>query len=62
MLESFVTKMRDKKVALKLLEKTLKQRGRPLKILTDRLCSYGEASPAADANGEEVRIRSRPGT
>jgi len=42
-LESFVTKTRDKKAALKFLRKSLKRHGRPEEILTDRLRSYGAA-------------------
>ena len=42
-LESFVTKTRDKKAALKFMRKTLKRYGRVEKIVTDRLRSYGAA-------------------
>ena len=42
-LESFVTKRRDKKAALKFLKKTLKRHGRAEKIVTDRLRAYGAA-------------------
>ncbi len=42
-LESFVTKARDKKVALKFLKKTLKRHGRSDEIMTDRLRSDGAA-------------------
>jgi len=42
-LESFVTKTRDKKAALKFLRQSLKRHGRPEEILTDRLRSYGAA-------------------
>lgn len=42
-LESFVTKTRDKKAALKFLRKCLKRHGRPEEIVTDRLRSYGAA-------------------
>jgi putative transposase len=42
-LESFVTKTRDKKAALKFLRKSLKRHGRPEEIVTDRLRSYGAA-------------------
>ena len=42
-LESFVTKTRDKKSALKFLRKSLKRHGRPEEIVTDRLRSYGAA-------------------
>ena len=42
-LESVVTKTRDKKAALKSLKKTLKRHGRAVDIVTDRLRSYGAA-------------------
>ncbi len=42
-LESFVTKRRDRKAALKFLRKTMRRYGRPNVIVTDRLRSYGAA-------------------
>lgn len=42
-LESFVTKTRDKKAALKFLKKAMRRHGRPEVIVTDRLRSYGAA-------------------
>jgi putative transposase len=42
-LESFVTKTRDKKAALKFLTKAMRKHGRPEAIVTDRLRSYGAA-------------------
>ena len=42
-LESVVTKTRDRKAALKLLKKSMKRHGRPEHIVTDRLRSYGAA-------------------
>ena len=42
-LESVVTKTRDRKAALKLLKKSLKRHGRSENIVTDRLRSYGAA-------------------
>jgi len=42
-LESFVTKRRDKKAALKFLKKSMKRYGRADEIVTDRLRSYGAA-------------------
>ena len=42
-LESFVTKTRDRKAALKFLKKTLKRHGRSAELVTDRLRSYGAA-------------------
>jgi putative transposase len=42
-LESVVTKTRDRKAAPKLLKKSMKRHGRPESIVTDRLRSYGAA-------------------
>lgn len=42
-LESFVTKTRDRKTALKFLKKTMKRHGSVAVIVTDRLRSYGAA-------------------
>jgi putative transposase len=42
-LESFVTKARDKKAALKFLKKAMRKHGRPEVIVTDRLRSYRAA-------------------
>ncbi len=42
-LESFVTKRRDKNAALKFLKKTLKRHGHAKESVTDRLRSYGAA-------------------
>jgi putative transposase len=42
-LESFVTKRRDRKAALKFLRKTMKRHGRPHILVTDKLRSYGAA-------------------
>ena len=42
-LESFVTKRRDRGAALKFLRKAMKRCGRPNVIVTDRLRSYGAA-------------------
>jgi putative transposase len=42
-LESFVTKTRDKAAALKFIKKTLKRHGRTKAIVTDGLRSYGAA-------------------
>jgi transposase-like protein len=42
-LESFVTKTRDKKAALKFLRKTMKKHGRADVLVTDKLRSYGAA-------------------
>jgi putative transposase len=42
-LESFVTKTRDKKAALKFLKKAMKKHGRCKQFVTDKLRSYGAA-------------------
>ena len=42
-LESLVTKKRDRKAALRFLKKTMKRYGRPKAIVTDRLRSYRAA-------------------
>lgn len=42
-LESYVTKKRDKKAALKFLKKTMRRHGRSVKFVTDELRSYGAA-------------------
>ena len=43
MLESYVTKRRDRKAALKFLRKTMKRHGNPHSLVTDKLRSYGAA-------------------
>jgi putative transposase len=54
-LESFVTKRRDKKAALKFLRKSLRLHGPTETIVTDRLASYGAALKALNAiNKREV--------
>ncbi len=45
-LESFVTRTRDRKAALKFLKKSMRRHGRPEVIVTDRLRSYGAALKA----------------
>ena len=42
-LESFVTKKRDRKAALRFLKKAMKRFGRPKAVVTDRLRSYRAA-------------------
>ena len=51
-LESFVTKKRDKKAALKFLRKLLRRQGHTETIVTDRLASYGAALKALGAIGK----------
>jgi len=45
-LESYVTKRRDRKVALRFLKKSMKRYGQPKVIVTDKLRSYGAAMKA----------------
>ena len=52
-LESFVTKMRDKKAALKFLRKAMDKHGRPEVVVTDRLRSYGAALTEIDATARQ---------
>ena len=52
-LESFVTKMRDKKAALKFLRKAMRKLGRPEDIITDRLRYYGAALREFGALGRQ---------
>ena len=56
-LESFVTKTRDKKAALKFLRKAMRKHGQPAAIVTDKLRSYGAAlrEIGADARQETGR-------
>lgn len=42
-LESYVTKTRDKKAALKFLRKAMRKHGQPETLVTDKLRSYGAA-------------------
>ncbi|WP_371134613.1 IS6 family transposase [Phreatobacter sp.] len=51
-LESFVTKRRDKKAALKFLKKSLRRHGSAEVIVTDRLASYGAALKVLGAAGK----------
>ena len=48
-LESFVTKTRDKRAALKFLRKATRKHGRPAVIVTDKLRSDGAAPKAIGA-------------
>ena len=43
LLESYVTKRRDRKAALKFLRKVMKRYGGPEVVVTDKLRSYGAA-------------------
>jgi putative transposase len=56
-LESFVTKRRDKKAALRFLRKSLRRNGQTESIVTDRLASYGAALKQLGALGKRVTGR-----
>ena len=56
-LESFVTKTRDRKAALKFLKKTMRKHGRPEVVVTDRLRSYGAALREIGAGARQQTIR-----
>jgi putative transposase len=58
-LESFVTKTRDKAVALKFIKKALKRHGRPRSIVTDGLRSYGAALKDIGASDRQATGRWR---
>jgi putative transposase len=61
-LESFVSKTRDKAAALKFIKKALKRHGRTKAIVTDRLRSYGAALKeigAADLQEAGRRLNNR---
>ena len=52
-LESYVTKTRDKKAALKFLKKAMRRHGCPGTIVTDKLRSYGAALKEIGAEGRQ---------
>ena len=56
-LESFVTKMRDKKAALKFLRKAMDKHGRPEVVVMDRLRSYGAALTEIGATARQETAR-----
>ena len=57
-LESYVTKKRDKKAALKFMKKAMRRYGSPNEIVTDRLRSYSAAAKELDVS----RFRAAPGS
>lgn len=64
-LESFVTKTRDKKAALKFLRKAMRKHGRPENIITDFLRSYGaelKELGALDRQKLDVGLTTEPKT
>jgi putative transposase len=56
-LESFVSKTRDKAAALKFLKKLMKRHGRPGELVTDGLRSYGAALKELGAEDRQVTGR-----
>jgi putative transposase len=56
-LESYVTKTRDKAAALKFIRKAMKRHGRPGAIVTDGLRSYGAALKHIGTAGSKVTRR-----
>ena len=56
-LESFVTKTRDKKAALKFLRKAMRKHGSPEVIVTDGLRSYGAALRKIGAGARQETAR-----
>lgn len=56
-LESFATKTRDRKAALKFLRKSMRRHGRPETIVTDRLRSYGAALKDLGRGDDRERAR-----
>lgn len=50
-LESYVTKKRDKKAALKFIKKSIRKHGKPERLTTDRLRSYEAALKEMKAEG-----------
>ena len=56
-LESFVTRERDKAAALKFIKKAMKRHGRPQAIVTDGLRSYRAALKKIDAADRQKTAR-----
>ena len=52
-LESFVTKRRNRKAALKFLRKSMKRYGQPHVVVTDKLRSYGAAMKVLGNSGKQ---------
>ena len=52
-LESYVTRRRDRKAALKFLRKSMKRFGSPKAIVTDKLRSYGAAMKVIGNSGRQ---------
>ena len=56
-LESFVTKKRDRKAALRFFRRTMKRNGRPEVVVTDRLRSYRAAMTTIGNEARQVTGR-----
>jgi putative transposase len=56
-LESYVTKKRDKKAALKFMKKAMRRYGSPNEIITDKLRSYGAAAKELGCTEKQVTKR-----
>ena len=56
-LESYVTKKRDKRAALKFMKKAMRRYGSPNEIVTDKLGSYGAAARELDCSKKQVTKR-----
>ena len=56
-LESCVTKKREKKADLKFIEKAMRRYGSPKQIVTDKLRSYSAATKELGCSGKQVTER-----
>ena len=56
-LESYVTKKRDKKAALKFMKKAMRRYGSPNEIVTDKFGSYGAAARELGCSAKQVTKR-----
>ena len=56
-LESYVTKKRDKKAALKFMKKAMQRYGSPNEIVTDKLGSYGAAARELGCSKKQITKR-----
>jgi putative transposase len=56
-LESYVTKKRDKKAALKFMKKAMLRYGSPDEIVTDKLRSYSAATKELGCSDKQVTER-----
>ena len=56
-LESYVIKKRDKKAALKLMQKAIRRYGSPNEIVTDELRSYSATAKELGCSNKQVTMR-----